>query len=94
MYTKLIVTNRRLGIFLTNAYQSPGQVLKFLLMYSAEIQCIPSAFAFPNEKKKEKKKSQFQHIITMDALKNIFRKKENKEICLAGSNCQERHGKP
>lgn len=53
MYTKLIVTNRRLGIFLTNAYQSPGQVLKFLLMYSAEIQCIPSAFAFPNEKKKK-----------------------------------------
>lgn len=30
----------------------------------------------------------------MDALKKIFRKKENKEICLAGSNCQERHGKP
>lgn len=32
------------------ADQSVGQVLKFLLISSAKIQCIPFAFAFPTEK--------------------------------------------
>lgn len=32
------------------ADQFLGQVLKFLLISSAKIQCIPSAFAFPTEK--------------------------------------------